>query len=186
VAGTHLLDEETGEYNVSYINKYLSDKGTVLVNLVYREQGLLVPKGNPKNILGFEDLTRDGVVFINRQSGSGTRLLADKCLRVLGINSSDVKGYDREEYTHMGIASAVLTGVADTGLAILASARALGLDFIPVAKERYDLAIPKEFLKMEMVSNFLKIIREDDELRKTVAGLGGYDISDMGKVMYEV
>lgn len=185
VAGTHLLDEETGEYNVSFIRNYLSGKGTLLVNLVYREQGLLVPKGNPKNIQGFEDLTRDSVVFVNRQSGAGTRLLTDKCLRELGINPADVKGYDREEYTHMGVASAVLTGVGDTGLAILASARALGLDFVPVAKERYDLAIPKEFLNMDMIGHLLKIIREDDEFRKTVAGLGGYDISDMGKVMYE-
>jgi putative molybdopterin biosynthesis protein len=185
VAGTHLLDEETGEYNVSFIQNYLSGKGTLLINLVYREQGLLVPKGNPKNIQGFEDLTRDNVVFVNRQSGAGTRLLTDKCLRELGINPADVKGYDREEYTHMGVASAVLTGVADTGLAILASARALGLDFVPVAKERYDLAIPKEFLNLDMIGHLLKIIREDDEFRKTVASLGGYDISDMGKVMYE-
>jgi putative molybdopterin biosynthesis protein len=185
VAGTHLLDEETGEYNVSFIRKYLSGKGTLLINLVYREQGLLVPKGNPKNIQGFKDLTRENVVFVNRQSGAGTRLLTDKCLRELGINPADVKGYDREEYTHMGVASAVLTGVADTGLAILASARALGLDFIPVAKERYDLAIPKEFLNMDMIGHLLKIIREDDEFRKTVSGLGGYDISDMGKVMFE-
>jgi putative molybdopterin biosynthesis protein len=185
IAGTHLLDEETGEYNVSFIRNYLSGKGTLLLNLVYREQGLLVPKGNPKNIQGFEDLTRDNVVFVNRQSGAGTRLLTDKCLRELGINTVDVKGYDREEFTHMGVASAVLTGVADTGLAILASARALGLDFVSVAKERYDLAIPKEFLNMDMIGQLLKIIREDDEFRKTVAGLGGYDISDMGKVMYE-
>jgi molybdopterin molybdotransferase/putative molybdopterin biosynthesis protein len=185
VAGTHLLDEGTGEYNISFVRRFLADKGVLLINLVYREQGLLVPEGNPKNIRGFEDLTRDDIVFVNRQSGAGTRLLTDKCLRELGINSADVKGYDREEYTHMGVASAVLTGVADTGLAILASARALGLDFIPVARERYDLAIPKRFLKIDMIENLLKIIREDGEFRETVAGLGGYDISDMGKMMYE-
>jgi len=185
VAGTHLLDEETGEYNISFVKRFLSDKGVLLINLVYREQGLLVPKGNPKNIRGFEDLAKGNVAFVNRQSGAGTRLLTDKCLRELGINPADVKGYDREEYTHMGVASAVLTGVADTGLAILASARALGLDFIPVAKERYDLAIPKEFLNIDMIVHLLKIIRGDNEFRETVAGLGGYDISDMGKVMYE-
>ncbi len=185
MAGTHLLDEETGEYNISFIKKFLSGKGVLLINLVYREQGLLVPKGNPGNIRGFEDLAKGDVAFVNRQSGAGTRLLTDKCLRELGINPADVKGYDREEYTHMGVASAVLTGVADTGLAILASARALGLDFIPVAKERYDLAIPKEFLNIDMIGHFLKIIREDNEFRETVADLGGYDISDMGKVMYE-
>jgi putative molybdopterin biosynthesis protein len=186
LAGTHLLDEETGEYNIPVIKKLLSDKKIVLINLVYREQGLLVLKGNPKNIRGFEDLTRDDVVFVNRQAGAGTRLLTDKCLRELGIKPDDVKGYEREEYTHMGVASAVLTGVADAGLAILASAVALRLDFIPVAKERYDLAIPREFFETEMIQYLVKIIREDVEFKETVAGLGGYDVSDMGKVMYRM
>jgi putative molybdopterin biosynthesis protein len=183
LAGTHLLDEETGEYNIPFIKRFLSDKRTILINLVYREQGLLVLKGNPKNVKGFEDLTRDDVVFVNRQAGAGTRLLTDKCLRELGISPKEVRGYEREEYTHMGVASAVLTGVADTGLAILASAIALGLDFIPVAKERYDLAIPHEFFQTEMIQNLLKIIREDEEFKEMVVRLGGYDISDMGKVM---
>ena len=185
LSGTHLLDEETGEYNVPFIKKLLPDRDILLVNLVYREQGLLVLKGNPKNIKGFEDLTRSDVIFVNRQSGAGTRLLTDKCLRELGITPKDVKGYEREEYTHMGVASAVLTGVADTGLAILASARALNLDFIPVAKERYDLAIPRTFFETEMLQHLIKIIREDIEFQDTVIRLGGYDISDMGKVMYE-
>ncbi len=185
IAGTHLLDEETGEYNVSSIKRLLSDRRIILVNLVYREQGLLVLKGNPKNIKGFEDLTRDDVVFINRQAGAGTRLLTDKHLRECRIKPEDVKGYEREEYTHMGVASAVLTGIADTGLAILASAKALGLDFIPVAKERYDLAVPFEFYDTEMIRAVLSIIREDNEFRDMVANLGGYDVSDMGKVMYD-
>ncbi|MDH5769061.1 MAG: molybdopterin biosynthesis protein, partial [Nitrospirota bacterium] len=185
LAGTHLLDEETGEYNVPVIKKLLSDKKIILINLVYREQGLLVLKNNPKNIKGFEDLTRSDVVFVNRQSGAGTRLLTDKCLRDLGIRPENVKGYEREEYTHMGVASAVLTGVADTGLAILASAMALNLDFIPVAKERYDLAIPREFFETEMLQHLVNIIKEDSEFKEMVVGLGGYDISEMGKVMYE-
>jgi putative molybdopterin biosynthesis protein len=185
LAGTHLLDEETGQYNVPFVKRLLSDKNIILMNLVYREQGLLVLRGNPKKIKGFEDLTRNDVVFINRQSGAGTRLLTDKCLRDLSIDTRNVKGYEREEYTHMGVASAVLTGVADTGLAILASARALNLDFIPVAKERYDLAIPREFFETEMLQNLIKIIREDTEFREMVVSLGGYDISDMGKIIYE-
>ncbi|MEW6067492.1 MAG: molybdopterin biosynthesis protein [Nitrospirota bacterium] len=185
IAGTHLLDEETGEYNIPFIKKLLPDKKILLINLVYREQGLLVKKGNPKNIKGFKDLTRADVMFVNRQSGAGTRLLTDKCLKEIGINPEDVKGYEREEYTHMGVASAVLTDIADTGLAILASAKALELDFIPVAKERYDLAIPYEFLKTEMIQHLLKIIREDFEFKDMVAKLGGYDISDMGKIMHE-
>lgn len=184
IAGTHLLDEKTGEYNISFIRRLLNDERIVLVNLVHREQGLLTLKGNPKNIRGFGDLTRDDVVFVNRQSGAGTRLLTDKCLRELGINIGDVKGYEREEYTHMGVASAVLTGIADTGLAILAAARALDLDFIPVAKERYDLAIPQKYFDIEMIKCLMNIIMEDSEFRNTVRGLGGYDISDMGKVIY--
>lgn len=185
MAGTHLLDEETGEYNIPFIKRLLGDKKIALINLVYREQGLLVPKNNPKNIKGFNDLTRSDIVFANRQAGAGTRLLTDKCLKELGIDPHTVKGYEREEYTHMAVASAVLTGVADTGLAILASARALNLDFIPVAKERYDIAVPGEFLDLEMVRNLMTIIRDDGEFRETVSSLGGYDISDMGKVLFE-
>lgn len=185
MAGTHLLDEETGEYNVSFIKKILSNRKISLINLVYREQGMLVLKGNPKNIKGFEDLTRPDVVFVNRQAGAGTRLLTDKSLKERGIDPHAVKGYEREEYTHMGVASAVLTGVADTGLAILASARALNLDFIPVAKERYDIAVPREFLELEMMQALLTIIREDREFREIVSSMGGYDISDMGKTMFE-
>jgi putative molybdopterin biosynthesis protein len=185
IAGTHLLDEETGEYNIPFIQKLLPDRKVLLVNLVYREQGLLVPKGNPKSIRGFEDLTRDDIVFVNRQAGAGTRLLTDKCLRELGISPAEVKGYEREEYTHMGVASAVLTGIADTGLAILSSARALDLEFIPVAKERYDLAIPLEYFSTDMIGCILDIIRHDGEFRGTVTKLGGYDISDMGAILYK-
>lgn len=186
LGGTHLLDEETGEYNIPFIKRLLPEKGIVLVNLAYREQGLLVPKGNPKGIKGFEDLKRKDITFINRQAGAGTRLLTDKYLKELGIDPHDVKGYEHEEYTHMAVASAVATAVADTGLAILSSARALGLDFIPVAKERYDLAILREFYETEMIQRLLGIIREDDEFRSEVLALGGYDISDMGKVISEI
>ncbi|MBI4653964.1 MAG: hypothetical protein HY752_03095 [Nitrospirae bacterium] len=224
IAGMHLLDEETGEYNVPFINRLfnknnppaptfdknppippLSKEGKgglinpsvsplskggikekiILVNLVYRQQGLYILKGNPKNIKGFEDLTRHEVTFINRQTGSGTRLLTDKHLREFGIDSQKIKGYEREEYTHMTVASAVLTGIADTGLGILAASKALGLDFIPVAKERYDLAIPQKFYESEMIEGLLKIITEDKEFRDIVVSLGGYDISDMGKIVYD-
>ncbi len=185
MAGTHLLDEESGLYNVPFIQRLLPEKRIVLINLVYREQGLVVKKGNPKGIRGFKDLLRDEVVFINRQSGSGTRLLTDKHLREMGADSSQIRGYEREEYTHMGVASAVLTGIADTGLAILAAANALELDFIPVAKERYDIAVPGEFAESELMTALLQIIREDQEFRNTVSELGGYDTSDMGRVMYK-
>ena len=185
MAGTHLLDEETGEYNISYLEKYLPGRRVRLVNLVYREQGLLVLKGNPKEIHGFGDLRRPDVVFVNRQAGAGTRLLTDMHLRMLGIKKTEVNGYTHEEYTHMGVASAVLSGAADTGLGILAAARALGLDFLPVAQERYDIAIPAEYYDDPKIKALLCIIREDKEFREAVITLGGYDVRDMGKVMWE-
>jgi len=183
VAGTHLLDEESGEYNVSYIKKLLPEKHIMLVNLVYREQGLLVLKGNPKGIRGFDDLGRKDVVFVNRQAGAGTRLLTDMHLKRLGIDPADVKGYDREEYTHMAVAAAVLSGAADTGLAVLSAAQALGLDFIPVARERYDLAVPAEFSDAPLMQALLGIIRDDKSFRDQIVNMGGYDVSEMGKVM---
>jgi putative molybdopterin biosynthesis protein len=185
LAGTHLLDEGTGRYNVPFIQRLLGGRKIILMNLVHRQQGLMVRKGNLKHIRGFQDLARQDVVFINRQSGAGTRLLTDKHLRELGISPDQVNGYGREEYTHMGVASAVLTGVADTGLGILAAARALDLDFIPVSKERYDLAIPVEYMTFGPVEALLEIIKSDGEFRRLVEALGGYDICDMGKILYE-
>ncbi len=184
-APTHLLDEETGEYNVPFIKRLLESRKIVLINLVYREQGLMVSRGNLKGIRSFKDLTRDGVTFINRQAGAGTRLLLDKCLKDEGIDPGDIDGYDREEYTHMAVASAVLTGVADAGLGVLSAANALGLDFVPVAKERYDLAVPADFMETELMKALLQIIREDEEFKKAVTELGGYDVSDMGNVVFE-
>lgn len=184
MAGTHLLDEETGQYNVPFIKKLLPDKKVVLINLVYRIQGFIVKKGNPKNIKGFEDLVREDVVFINRQAGSGTRLLLDKHLKELGIPPEAIKGYERDEYTHMAVASAVLTGRADVGLGILSASQALGLDFIPVTEERYDILIPQEFLELPILQAVLKVIREDEEFKKSVESLGGYDTRDMGKIIY--
>jgi putative molybdopterin biosynthesis protein len=184
MAGTHLLDEETGEYNIPMVKKLLPHMRVVLINLAYRQQGLFVPKGNPKAIKGFKDLMRDDLTFINRQPGSGTRLLTDKHVKDLKIDPLKIKGFDREEYTHMTVASAVLSGMADTGLGILAASRALGLDFIPVAKERYDLAIPEEHFRLEMMECLINIIKNDQEFKVAVKNLGGYDLTDSGKVMY--
>jgi putative molybdopterin biosynthesis protein len=183
LAGTHLLDEETGEYNLSYIKKMLPDKKIVLVNLVYRMQGFVVARGNPKGIKGFQDLTRTDVVFVNRQAGAGTRLLTDLSLKKFKIDPTVVKGYDHEEFTHMAVAAAVLSGAADTGLAVLSAARALGLDFIPVAQERYDLAIAREFYDTPSLKALLSIIREDMEFRNQIEAMGGYDVSTMGQVI---
>jgi putative molybdopterin biosynthesis protein len=185
LAGTHLLDEETGEYNISYLKKLLPDTKIVLVNLVYRTQGFVVPRGNPKGIKGFNDLVRDDVVFVNRQAGAGTRLLTDLHLKKMQIDPNSIKGYDHEEFTHMAVAAAVLSGAADTGLAVLSAAQALGLDFVPVAHERYDLAILRDFIDTPMMRALLGIIREDREFREQIAGMGGYEVSEMGKMIAE-
>lgn len=183
LAGTHLLDEATGEYNVSYLRKHLAGRRTALVNLVHRTQGLLVRTGNPKNIRGFEDLKRPDVVFVNRQAGAGTRMLTDLHLRKLGIDPEKVTGYHHEEFTHMAVAAAVVSGAADTGLAVRSAANALGLDFIPVANERYDLAIPEEFLDTPMIRALLGIIRDDAGFRAQLDAMGGYDVSEMGRLI---
>lgn len=185
VAGTHLLDEASGEYNIPYIKQYLPDTPLQLINLAYRQQGLLVQKGNPKKITGFQDLTRDDVNFINRQRGAGTRILTDLNLKKLAIAPEKITGYDREEYTHMNIASAVASRSADTGLAIKAAAVALGLDFIPVARERYDIIVPSNLLDDYRVTALLGTIRTNADFRKTVKNLGGYDLQSCGQVMYE-
>ncbi len=184
IAGTHLLDESTGEYNIPFIKRLLSDIPLLVVNLVHRQQGLIVRKGNPKGIREIEDLTREDIVFINRQRGSGTRLLTDKCLKDRGIPPQEIEGYDREEYTHMGVASAVAAGVADTGMGILSAAVALGQEFIPVANERYDLIIRGEYIETPKIQSLLHILTSDSGFRDMVTTLGGYDVSDMGKVIY--
>ncbi len=185
IGGSHLLDEKTGEYNIPYVQRFLKDVPLKLINLVYREQGLIIPKGNPKNIKNLDDLRRDDVAFINRQPGSGTRLLTDKCLRDKGIDQRTIKGYEKEEFTHMGIASAVVSGAADTGMGILTAAIALDLDFIPVAQERYDLIIREEHIGTPMMQALIELITSDDEFKESVLSLGGYDVRDMGKILYE-
>ncbi len=184
IAGTHLIDEATGEYNVPYIKRLLQAEQYALVNLVYREQGFMVPKGNPKGIGELGDLARDDVVFVNRQRGAGTRVLLDMELARFGMDPDSVKGYTHEEYSHMGVAASVANGAADVGLGIHSAAAALGLDFIPVSTERYDLLCTKVFLASEMMDKLLTVIRSD-EFKEAVIGLGGYGTSDTGRVVWE-
>ena len=185
LAGSHLLDPETGEYNVSYVKKHLPGRAVVLVNLVHREQGLIIAPGNPKGITGLADLARDDIRYVNRQRGAGTRVLLDYHLGKLGIPAERVHGYAHEEYTHLAVAVAVQSGAADCGLGIAAAAHALGLDFIPFAKERYDLVIPRVHYDAELLGPLLELIR-GPELRRAVAALPGYDTSEMGKIMAEL
>lgn len=182
-SGTHLLDEETGEYNVSYVKRLMGDRPVVLVNLVYRQQGLMVAKGNPLGIKGLEDLAREGIRFINRQRGAGTRILLDFRLKQLNLDPESIYGYNREEYTHMAVAAAVASGGADAALGILAAANALDLDFVPVVEERYDLCIPGEYWETPYIQRLLEVIAAP-EFRQQVEELGGYDLRDCGGVMY--
>jgi len=185
IAGSHLLDEETGEYNVSFIKRFLKGTPLQLINLCYRQQGLIVKKGNPKRIRSFSDIAHKGLTFINRQGGAGTRLLTDKILKEATIAPTDIRGYDHEEYTHMSVAAAVAAGSVDTGMGILAAAKALNLDFIPIAEERYDLIIPKQFTEDKKVRAVLDLMESSDEFHRQILALGGYDLRDCGKLMYE-
>ena len=185
IAGSHLLDEATGEYNLSFIRRFLRGRNVVVVNLVQRIQGLILPKGNPQGIEILDDLTRDGIVFLNRQRGSGTRLLLDYKLNELGIEPDSIQGYDREEYTHLAVAAAVAGGRADVGLGILSAANAMGLDFVPLLSEQYDLVIPSEHYESERVRFVLSLIR-GGAFRAEVDALGGYDTATMGHVVAEL
>ena len=178
-AGAHLLDTETGDYNLSYIRRYMRDMPVALVTLVHRWQGFIIPEGNPKKIESIDDLASPDVVFVNRQAGSGTRILFDYALAKAGITPGRIVGYHNEEYTHMNVAMAVASGAADTGLGILAAAQALSLDFIPIAKERYDLVIPCAYLEDEKVKILLDIICSDEFKQKALA-MGGYEVHETG------
>ena len=184
IAPTHLLDMETGEYNLSYLKKYLPDKNICLVKCVNRIQGFMVKKGNPKNINTFADLAKEDVKFVNRQRGSGTRLLLDYNLNKTSIDFKKINGYYREEFNHLAVAAAVEAGDADTGLGVYSAAAMMGLDFIPVCNEEYDLAIPEEYMDMEIIKEFIETIKSD-EFKLKLDELGGYDYSDTGRIIYQ-
>jgi putative molybdopterin biosynthesis protein len=142
----------------------------------------MVPRGNPKQIRDLEDLLRDDVVFVNRQRGAGTRVLLDYQLKQRALNPRRIEGYARQEYTHLSVAAAVASGAADCGLGILAAARALGLDFIPLFDERYDLVIPTHYYESDLLQPLLALIR-DPVFARTVSELGGYGTARMGQVL---
>jgi molybdenum cofactor synthesis domain-containing protein len=184
-AGSHLLDTETGEYNISYIKRYLKGIKVSLFRLVLREQGLIIPKNNPKGIKGIMDLTRDDISFINRQAGSGTRILFDYNITRSGIRPEAIKGYDQEEFTHMSVAVNVLSGAGDCGMGIYAAAKALDLDFIPINQEQYDLVMPTAILDDPNIRAVIDTTRSQG-FRDRVAVLGGYDPSGSGELLMEI
>jgi molybdate-binding protein/DNA-binding PadR family transcriptional regulator len=184
-AGVHLLDAETGEYNVPFVKHLVPEDELVLVNLAFRENGLMIAPGNPKNIHGVRDLTRAGIRFINRQRGAGTRLLLYSRLHAARINPHALPDWDRAVSTHDAIADAIASGVADIGPGLRAVAFAWGLDFIPLGEERYDLVILCDAFDSARMHPILDAL-DSVELRRAASTLQGYDLTRTGRVVARV
>jgi putative molybdopterin biosynthesis protein len=184
LAGSHLLNPETGEYNISYIRQYMPNIPVKVVALAGRQQGLIVRPGNPKQVKSLGDLIHPNVRFVNRQRGAGTRVLLDYHLKSMTIQPDSIVGYDQEEYTHLGVAAAVASGRADCGLGIAAAAQALDLDFVPLFQERYDLVIPKMFAEEDLLAPLFDLLA-DSAFREAVSHLTGYNVSVMGTIILE-
>jgi len=188
-AGSHLFDAATGTFNIEPVRRLFQPHAmrAVIVGFVERTQGILTAHGNPKQIDGVSDLMREDVVFVNRQQGSGTRVLLDDQLRRFGIDAQVIRGYMREETTHLAVATAVAQGAADCGMGIQAAAQALGLNFIPVMQERFDLVVPLEVFESTLWAPLQALIqRRDAAFCARVAMLGGYSTVPMGRIIAEV
>jgi len=185
IAGAHLIDVDTGEYNVPFVRHLLPEDDLVLVNLAVRENGLMLAPGNPKKISTLRDLTRKGVRFLNRQNGAGTRLLLYSKLRAAHINPHTLKDLDRAVATHSAMAQAILLGAVDVGPGLRATAQAHGLDFIPLGEERYDLVIPRTEFESSRLRPMLDAIA-GKEFRRIAASLSGYDVTRAGRVVARV
>ncbi|WZL72126.1 molybdopterin biosynthesis protein [Clostridiaceae bacterium 35-E11] len=182
IAPIHLLDDRTGTYNKTFIKKYLFNIDMTIIKGVKRVQGLMIEKGNPKNILGLDDFVREELSFVNRQKGAGTRFLVDYELKKRKIEPNKIMGYDREMTTHMAVAAAVASGSADMGVGVLSAAKAMDLDFIPIGEEEYDFAIPSKYLKEEKIQLFIEIL-QSKEFKEAIEKLGGYGIENAGEVI---
>lgn len=184
-ATAHLWDGETGQYNIPYVKRMLPGIPAVIVHLAYRMQGFYVAKGNPKGIKSWDDLKRSDISIINREKGSGTRVLLDEHLKKLGIVSSNISGYERECFSHLAAASTIARGEADFAIGSeKASQQVKGIDFIPLQKESYELVIKKEDIHKPNFEAVLQIIRSE-EFRLELEGIGGYDLTDLGKITAE-
>jgi len=183
IAWSHLLDPESGEYNIPYLAKLVPSVNAVVVNLFYREMGFVLAKGNPIGIAGFVDLTRDGIRFINRQEGSGTRLLLDDNLKKAGLRSERISGYENEVFTHIEVGLSILSGEADVGIATVAVSTLLGLDFIPIACERFDMICDQSVFFQKGVQGLMQVLN-GDLFRQRVKNLKGYDFSSAGRILY--
>ncbi len=179
-AGSHLIDPDTGTFNHASVRRYLPELPVQLITLVEREQGLLVAPGNPLRIASLADLARNDVRYVNRQRGAGTRVLLDYELGKLGLTADGINGYEHEEYTHLGVAVAISSGIADCGLGIHAAASALKLDFVPVARERYDLVVPEASVDGVLMQPLLALLT-DAQFRAAVSARPGYYVELMGE-----
>jgi putative molybdopterin biosynthesis protein len=184
VAASHLLDRETGEYNSSFIRKHFPNLKMIALNLAHREQGLIVKKSNPLGVKSLKHLANKKLKFVNRQEGSGTRVLLDYGLKENGIESEDIPGYSKIAHTHMEVALEVFSGSADVGLGIFAAARMLGLDFLPLTTERFDLIIPAESYQSKAIKAMREVLNSE-EFKTNMAQMGGYDTRDTGKIVYQ-
>jgi putative molybdopterin biosynthesis protein len=180
LAGSHLLDPATGEYTLPYLDRLLGEAEVAVVRLLHRDQGLMVAAGNPLGLGGIEDLPQDGVRYINRQRGAGTRVLLDFELGRRGISPDVIDGYAREEPTHLAVAAAVAAGRGDAGLGIMAAARAFGLDFVPVTREPYDLVVAATAMDSPLLAPLWALLRSD-RFQAAVTDLGGYSTKEMGR-----
>jgi len=182
LAGVHLFDPATKEYNWPYINKLLPEKKVHLINLAYRMQGWIVPEGNPDGLETITQLADLKLSFINRQKGAGTRLLFDHLLQEANLLPEQIYGYEREEYTHLNVAAAVAAGTARVGLGILPAAKAFGLHFVPLIEERYDLLLSESFYNSDEAKFLLEIIT-DPNFQQQVEAMGGYSMRDAGQII---
>jgi putative molybdopterin biosynthesis protein len=183
IAWSHLFHPESGEYNIPYLDEHLPNVKAIVVNLFFRELGFVTAPGNPLKIVGFEDLVRQGIRFINRQVGSGTRFLLDYRLGKGGISSERIAGYDHEVFTHIEIGLAVLSGSADTGIATAAVSSLLGLDFIPITRERFDMICDQSVFFQKGVQALVGVLN-GDLFRKRVENLVSYDFKSAGRILY--
>lgn len=181
IAGIHLLNESDGSYNEAFIRKYFPQGGVRLVECVGRTQGLMIAPGNPLGITGVRDLMREGIRYVNRQKGSGTRILIDYLCKKDGIDTEKIHGYDREEFTHTSVAAQIASGSADAGMGIYSAAQLYALDFLPVCMEQYDLLIPDDAWDTPMVQQLLKVL-QSEEFRERLTQLGGYEVGTPGRV----
>ncbi len=181
IAGIHLLDEADGSYNTAFIKRYFPKGGVRLVECVGRTQGLMLQKGNPLGISSVSDLTKEGLRYVNRQKGSGTRILIDYLCKTQGIDTTKIYGYEREEFTHTSVAAQIVSGTADAGMGIYSAAKLYDLDFLPVCTEQYDLLIPDYAWDSPIVRRLIEILQSED-FKKRISALGGYEISQPGRV----